>query len=110
MRGTPNLRGCPSKKIHTHASFKSNMTNYISTESFIYVGFDKNIMLATFSFTNGQEPINCQTPESCFIEFIGYRMPWKDRHSCTVLFTKNQSTEQYQAFTIFGIVSEISAS
>ena len=36
-----------------------------------------------FSFTNGQEPIIDQTTEGCSIEFIGHRMPWQDRNSCT---------------------------
>ena len=34
--------------------------------------FDKDIILATFYFTNDQEPMNYQMTEGCSIEFIGY--------------------------------------
>ena len=74
------------------------MTNYISIESLINVVFDKNIILATFAFINGRGPINRYTTEGYTIELVGYRMPWQDRNSCTVLFTRDQSTKQCQAF------------
>ena len=64
-----------------HASLKSNMTNYIN------VAVDKNIILATFSFTNSQDQTNRQITEGCSIEFIRYQMPWKDQNSRTALLT-----------------------
>ena len=59
VKGTPKLRECP-KKIRTRTTFKSSMTIYISKESLINVVFDKNLILATSSFTNSQEPISRQ--------------------------------------------------
>ena len=40
----------------------------------------------------------------------GYRMSWQDRNTCTVIITRDQSTKPCQAFSIFWLVSEISAS
>ena len=62
VNGTPNLCGCPSGKkfVYAPVSIQEN------------VAFDKNIILATFSFTSSQETINRQTTEGCSIKFIAY--------------------------------------
>ena len=63
------------EKIHTRASFKKTLLNYISVESLINVVCGKNIILATFSFTKCQELVQNKTTESYLIEFIGYERP-----------------------------------
>ena len=76
IKDTSYLDRCPSeKKIRTRASFKKTLPHYISVESLINVVFDKNIILATFSFAKRQKPVQTETTAGCLIEFIGYLMP-----------------------------------
>ena len=69
----PTLADALRKKIGMLTSFKKTLPNYISVESLINVVFDKNIILATFSFAKQQKPVETETTEGCLIEFIGYR-------------------------------------
>ena len=46
-------------------SFKKTLPNYISVESLINEVFDKNTILATFSFAKRQEPVKTETTEAC---------------------------------------------
>ena len=60
------------QKICTRVNFKKTLANYISVESLINVVFDKNIILASFSFAKPQKPVQTETTKGCLIEFIGY--------------------------------------
>ena len=75
IRILPTFVDALPKKIRTRASFKKTVPNYISVGSLINVVFDKNIILATFSFAKRQKPVQTDTTEGCLIEIIGYRMP-----------------------------------
>ena len=91
------------KKNRMRASFNEIPTNYISVESLINLLYEKNIILAMFSFSMCQEAVRLETTEGCSIEFIGYKIPQYQQNGCTVLFTikRNQSTKVCRAFPIF---------
>jgi len=67
-----------------HASINKTPTNYIPEESLINVVYDKNTILAIFSFRKCQEPVRRETTEVSSIEFINYRMPPLKQNGCTV--------------------------
>ena len=51
------------KKIRAHASLNKIQTNYISVESLINVLYEKNTILAMFSFNMCQEAVRRETTE-----------------------------------------------
>ena len=75
LRILPTFADALRKKIRMRPSLKKTLPNYISVESLINLVFEKNIILATFSFAKRQKPVQTETTEGCLIEFIGYRMP-----------------------------------
>ena len=102
VKVTSHLRGCPSgKKSRTRASFNKIPTNYISVESVMNLFYEKNIVLAMFSFSTYEEAVRRETTEGSSIEFIGYRIPQYEQNGCTVLFTRHLSTKVCRAFSIF---------
>ena len=74
------------------ASFNKIQTNFISVESLINLLYEKNIILAVFSFSMCQEAVRREMTEGS-IEFIGYRIPQYEQNGCTVLFPRHQSTK-----------------
>ena len=75
LRILPTFADALRKKIRMRSSLKKTLRNYISVESLINLVFEKNIILATFSFAKRQKPVQTETTEGCLIELIGYRMP-----------------------------------
>ena len=59
------------KKIRAHASFNKIPTNYISAESLINVLYEKNTILAMFSFNMCQEAVRRETTEGSLSD-IGF--------------------------------------
>ena len=107
LRLLPPFAGALREKNHTRASFNKIPTNYISVESLINLLYEKNALLAMFSFSMCQEAVRRETTEGSSIEFIGYRIPPHEQNGCTVLFTRRQSTKVCRAFSIFWLVIEI---
>ena len=95
------------KKSRTRASFNKIPTKYISVESLINLFYEKNIVLAMLSFNTCQAAVRRETTEGSSIEFIGYPIPQYEQNGCTVLFTRQLSTEVCRAFSIFWLVIEI---
>ena len=62
-------------KNRTRASFNNIPTKYISGKSLINVLYEKNIILAIFSFSMCWEAVRRETTEGSSIEFIGYQIP-----------------------------------
>ena len=101
LRLLPPFAGALREKNRTRASFNKIRTNYISVESLLNVLYEKNTILAMFSFSMYQEAVRRETNEGSSIEFIGYRIPPHEQNGCTVLFTRHQSTKVCRAFSIF---------
>ena len=59
------------KKIRAHASFNKIPTNYISAESLINVLYEKNTILAMFSFSMRQEAVRHETNEVLLLNLSG---------------------------------------
>ena len=70
LRLLPTFAGALREKNRTRASFNKIPTNYISVESLINLLYEKNIILAMFSFSMSQEAVMREMTESSSIEFI----------------------------------------
>ena len=101
LRLLPPFAGVLREKNRMRASFNKIPTNYISVESLINVLYEKNTILALFSFIMCQEAVRRERTEGSSIEFIGYRIPPHEQNDCTVLFTRHQSTKVCRAFSMF---------
>ena len=103
LRLLPPFAGALREKNRTRASFNKIPTNYmyILVESLINVLYEKNTILAMFSFIMCQKAVRRETTEGSSIEFIGYRIPPHEQNGCTALFTRHQSTKVCRAFSIF---------